>query len=514
MTAPSALLPPSSILDVALRALLGQGRYGVVTGLAEEHGLRREQVYALRDQARLALGSVFGGEDVGPDPYLSLDVFEADIRRTVVALRTVTPASVRDIVAVLPILYGEAGAWSYGKVWNVLHEADQRAAAFLAKVNLSGVQAVALDELFSQGRPVFAGIDLDTQYLFQLEVHEQRTGQEWAASLSTLRDEQKLRPTQVVKDAGSGLAKGVRGCWPSAEEIDDLFHAVRELGKVAWHLEQRAYGAIAKEEEERERMERIMKFEIDQKLRRGAAQRLRRARERSDEAIDRYDSFEKLRREALVLLQLCDRGAGRLRQAHEVEEGLVRIAEEMLALTGKRVRKVARYLRNRAPGLGRYLRRLGQRMEEQTEAAGGPEVRDAAIRLFQATLDVHRGGPQWDRAARKQELRVATRALVDCTEACPVRMRRAVSTVFPLLVDRHRASSAIENLNSVLRPYLVVQKHAEQGFLDLFRFYWNTRKREWGRWKGTSAYQQLTGEKVDDWLSLIGFEPGPGMAAA
>jgi hypothetical protein len=66
------------------------------------------------------------------------------------------------------------------------------------------------------------------------------------------------------------------------------------------------------------------------------------------------------------------------------------------------------------------------------------------------------------------------------------------------LVARHRASGNIENLNSVLRPYLAVQKHAQQGFLNLFRFYWNTRNREWGRHTGTSAHEVLTGEVVPD----------------
>lgn len=78
----------------------------------------------------------------------------------------------------------------------------------------------------------------------------------------------------------------------------------------------------------------------------------------------------------------------------------------------------------------------------------------------------------------------------------------------PELAHRYRASSAIENLNSVLRPYLVVQKHAEQGFLHLFQFHRNTRTRQWGRWKGTSAHELLTGERVEDSLSMLGFPPG------
>jgi hypothetical protein len=38
-----------------------------------------------------------------------------------------------------------------------------------------------------------------------------------------------------------------------------------------------------------------------------------------------------------------------------------------------------------------------------------------------------------------------------------------LALVLPILVARHRASSNIENLNSVLRPYLAVQKHAQPG---------------------------------------------------
>ena len=91
--------------------------------------------------------------------------------------------------------------------------------------------------------------------------------------------------------------------------------------------------------------------------------------------------------------------------------------------------------------------------------------------------------------------------------------RHGASPAVPSLpgVERHRE---IENLNSVLRPCLVVQKHAELGFLNLFQDYWSTRKRQWGRWKGTSAHELLTGEKVADWLSMLGYPPNVEAAAA
>ena len=73
--------------------------------------------------------------------------------------------------------------------------------------------------------------------------------------------------------------------------------------------------------------------------------------------------------------------------------------------------------------------------------------------------------------------------------------------------NRYRASSAIEGFNAALRPYLYVHKGVTQNFLELFRAHYNLRTRRWGRHKGTSAHQCLTGTPVTDWLSLLGFPP-------
>ena len=62
-----------------------------------------------------------------------------------------------------------------------------------------------------------------------------------------------------------------------------------------------------------------------------------------------------------------------------------------------------------------------------------------------------------------------------------------------------------------LRPYLYVHKGATQGFLALFRAWFNLRTRRWGRHKGTSAHECLTGQPVYDWLTLLGY---PALADA
>ncbi|MFH1463957.1 MAG: hypothetical protein ABIO70_06205 [Pseudomonadota bacterium] len=435
---------------------------------------------------------------------------ETDIARTVIALRVVTPASIRDEVAMLPIIYGVG--WSFGKIQAVLVEAGRRAAELSAAPDLSSIECVALDEMFSQGQPVFAGIDLDTQYLFQLEVHETRSGEAWATSLGRLRDRQGLHPGSVVKDAGTGLAKGVGEAFPGIQENDDLFHAKFAMGKVALRLERSAYAAIAYVDALEVR--RAKHVDGPSSLRRSLGQQLAYARKQEAKAIDRFDRFDALRREAERVLELADRGSGRLRTSTEVVEVLERVAEAMKAIGGKHVRGVARYIHNRAKGLGRYLDDLVRRLDEVTEEAGGELVVEATVRAYQASLVHSRRGPRWDKRDREQELGLAAKELIEVTEREPAALWKAISAVFPVLAQRHRASSAIENLNSVLRPYLVVQKSTSQCFLDLFRFYWNTRIREWGPHKGTSAHELLTGERVDDWLTLLGYPPGEAMARA
>ena len=85
-----------------------------------------------------------------------ITVNRALLERAVVALRVIAPNSLRDIEDLFPILYPNVHL-SYGSIQDVTAEAEKRAAAFNAKQSLEGIDAAALDEMFSQGNPVLAG---------------------------------------------------------------------------------------------------------------------------------------------------------------------------------------------------------------------------------------------------------------------------------------------------------------------------------------------------------------------
>ena len=77
--------------------------------------------------------------------------------------------------------------------------------------------------------------------------------------------------------------------------------------------------------------------------------------------------------------------------------------------------------------------------------------------------------------------------------------------IFDELNNIIQASSMIENLNSILRPYLNNSKnHVSQEFLNTFAFYHNHRRYKDGERKGKTPMELLTGKKQEgDWIELL-----------
>ena len=128
------------------------------------------------------------------------------------ALRVLAPNAIRPIEDLVPLLYPGVKV-SYGTIQHMLVEAEARAARLNAQASLGGVEAGALDEMFSQGEPVLAGVDLDSGYLFGLSLSATRDGDAWAQLLREGQC-QGLELSVVVKDAAKGIAAGVSEVFP------------------------------------------------------------------------------------------------------------------------------------------------------------------------------------------------------------------------------------------------------------------------------------------------------------
>ena len=243
----------------------------------------------------------------------------------------------------------------------------------------------------------------------------------------------------------------------------------------------------------------------DKTWRRKAKCALREARRQCTEAIERFDAFEAAMDTLRGALECVDIASGQLHRPEQVEALITQAAGRIDSLGSGECTKLAKYLRNRVPGLVLAQKSVLPRLEALGEQWSMPAVRLGCLCWYLVrALNSH---PR--RRALSRHLLAAYAALQDQLGAQSASLLDAVEAV---LHQRHRASSAIEGFNAALRPYLYVHKGVTQGFLDLFRAWFNLRTRRWGRHKGTSAHQSLTGRRVGDWLTLLGYPPSPTLA--
>ncbi len=489
---------------LASLAVVGKGYYGGISDLAADSEFSRPTLYALAGEAEEVLVHHFDR----PESRLrkvSVLVDEAQLRRTIVGLRCVGPYSIRDIEDVLPIIFPGVRV-SYGKIQKICADAESCAAKFNTRVDLSEITAGALDEMFSQGRPVLAGVDLDTGYLFSLALRDSRSASDWAEVLGAAK-EQGLSLDVVVKDAAKGIAAGVRKVFPEAEQRDDCFHAHYEMGKVRRILERRAYAAIAKEEEATKASERARR--LGHGTARKLAAELGQARSRCSHAIEQFDRFELAVSEAQEAMEYVDLNNTELSDPDRMMEQIKDAGRKMKALDSSKCRKVGTYIVNRAEGLVLYMRELVVKLEALFPLHGETEVRLATMiwrLLLLRELKHHR----WPAERKNDETRLLD-AVHRLQDLAGDHFNNVLVETSALIERRHRASSAIEGFNAALRPYLYVHKGVTAGFLELFRAYYNLRTRRWGRHKGTSAHQLLGSGNSVDWLTELGYPPSDAL---
>ena len=373
--------------------------------------------------------------------------------------------------------------------------------------------------MFSQVEPVLAGVELDSGFLFALELRDSGGGEDWADVLRKGQQQgldlkvvvkkvvvkKVVVKKVVVKDAGLGIAAGVSSVFPQAEQREDCFHALYEIGKVRQRLERRAYALIAAE------YEAALASERDKKTLRGSrssrarkAQELRRARERAAKAVENCDRCESAARAAQEALEFADAQTGELRTPQQMQARLEAAGQQMKSMDHKHCRPVGKYLINRAPGLALHMAQVQSQFVELESIHGAAAVR-AASRAYRNACDIRDGKRPWDKPTQMAQVRSAISAMESHTPASEL----VFASIDIILQNRHRASSAMEGFNegfnAALRPHLYVHKGGTQGFLELFRFYYNRRRRRWGRHKGTSALEVLNGDDAGDWLTELGY---------
>ena len=216
---------------------------------------------------------------------------------------------------------------------------------------------------------------------------------------------------------------------------------------------------------EGEALGRLGKIRACDKVRRRKAKRARSgARRECAEAIERFDAFEAAMDTLRGALECVDLETGELHRPEHVEALIEGVAQRIESLGVGECAKLAKYLRNRAPGLVLAQKSVLPRLEALAEPWSAQAVSLACL-CWYLVRALHKRPARARYRALSRHLLGAYGALQDQLGAASASLLDAVEAV---LHQRHRASSAIEGFNAALRPYLYVHKGVSQGFLNLF----------------------------------------------
>jgi hypothetical protein len=476
---PAKLMTPDARQRLALDALAGVP----VCHLARSHHVSARFVRRQRRIAAAALDQAFSPPPPSQKHALfHLPVTKAWLEQLVLALLLVGHCSIRSAHEILRDVFDVHK--SIGSICALAHTAAAKAAAINDSQDLRRVKVAALDEIFQNGKPVLAVVDVFSTYCCSLSKESQRDGDTWGVHLLELQD-QGFAPEKTIADGGSGLRAGVKAALPGVPCHADNWHALRELGEAARFLENRAYDAVKAADKAAGRLARRP---ADAALR----ERAEAARREQDRAIELADDVALLaywlRRDVLAL------AGPPLSQRRGLFDLVLAHLEERRGRCEHRLGPVCSMLRSHEEDLLGFCEQMDLDVSSlATYARVSPEV----VREMVAVQEMAQtDGRRWRReGALRGRLGERYEALYGQVEV----LRASVV----------RASSVVENVNSRLRNYFFLRKEIGGGYLELLRFFLNHRRflrSEHPERVGKSPAELLTGQEYAHWLEMLGHQ--------
>jgi len=451
-----------------------------VSRLADQHHVSRKFVYQQRAKAQDALRRAFDPQPDAPDVLFHLPVTKAWLRQLALVCVLVGHSSLRGVQETFDCLLDLPA--SFGWVHSVVADAIDAAKSINDAQDLTGVQAIALDEIFQNQKPVLAVVDAHSTFCCLLTQEERRDADTWGVRLLDLQ-EQGLAPRSAIADFGTGLRAGLRAAWPELGEADaDVWHPFRDLGKVVRFLENRAYAAI-------EAHDKLLR------KRQAPAEQVQAARREQDRAIALADDVAKLL--GLLRDEVLSVAGPPLADRRQHFDAIVAELRRLTTLRPSCEHKLGPVCSTLSAGREQLLGFCSRLDGEIAELARYAKVSEAVLREMVCVQEMADGDRRkWQRdALLRGRLGGRYHELSRSVEA----LREGVA----------RASSVVENLNSRLRNYFFLRKEVGGGYLDLLRFFLNHRRfmrSERPERVGKSPAELLSGQGQGHWLELLGYE--------
>lgn len=476
--------------QIAIQVLSPGRPWGLVTRLAERHGISRKTVYDIAAVGKRVLMTEL--EPRGHGPTAAEKAVWVDRNRLVRSTVVLTEVGVsqRDVSLCLEELLDTKLSPSW--VNAELAKLEKAAARINGQWEPRVEETLSGDEIYSNGSPNLLLVGNDSLYIYALTRQPTCDGETWGCVLLGVSNS-----PQFASDGGLGLAAGAKAAEVAVHQLD-WDHLLRPLWGQVTRLEKQAYAALEAVEE------RAAKFgqahtpkRLEQHL--DAWERLS---AEAEEKVARYDAFLLIAQQVDAQFAVLNMESGELRDPQAAAKCLRDLGEQLQEWEGRIYKKLSSNLINWAEGLLRYLPVLKQALSPLVEQWGAPAI-CALSRIWQIEADEKRHLVPWpERQTRQllwQESLDEAALLLE-----PEQLWTAWDALSQTLGRSWRGSMLSECVNSLLRPILDRRKHTDQGCLELFRFLHNVRPFNRGK-RANHSPAQLAGLDVPaDPLALLG----------
>src|SRR5215813_6972003 len=463
-------LDPQTRIHIVMLAWLHQGVYGKMTHIANYYRISRTFLYQLLLAANIQLEVLFS------DKKLLFQKEPQHFEHLLLLLRLEGNCSLLSISAILQALHYHPH--SVGSLSQFFHSAGQRLPSTLLMPSKTVVFYLS-DEIFAIHVPILLTIDAHSTTILKIELASDRSAETWGEHFAALAQHHFVS-LGMASDRGLGLVAGYRAACDMPLWVADYFHEFRDLFDVLHQLERKAYAAIAKEDDA------ARKF-AGAKSETNLAKRLHQydtAHQTCEQAIALYDQLAILLHLLREALYVCS-PHGRLRTVENVRSELMLLFDMIAELDWAALTKTLKPIYSHIDDLVVPFQQV-EAIATALRAVVPHDVLEFLVLAWHHAHCVYQAGAK-QKAYHQRErdfwLACAEGLLGDAFDTLK-------ALVFDQLDSIVRASSLVEMVNSLIRPYLNSCKgQITQETLNLIMFYHNHRRYKSGKRKGQAPIE-------------------------
>jgi len=463
--------------------MLANPVHGLVSQLGRSHQVSRQTLYRWAATGRQALEEALGHQVVPPKQNEALAFL-------VLTLLIETHASYRAIQTCLRTMHGIHV--SLGRIAGIVKEAGHRAQSWLNHQQATTARALALDEQYSsqRGKAYLNVIDVHSGQVWATVPPVEVDGESWTLLLWYLQD-QGINRLSTVSDGGRAIQEAVSQVHGQEQHQRDVWHLFHVAAQVQGRLDR----SVQAEQDRLLTIQRQADALAHGIRRRGRRPKATLAEQEACLSQMSYvaEGVRYLCQELHTLLEVVvplsdglltsERRQGEIVTVLDLLDELVPSAST--ALQGQ-LQMLAKQIRLALPQTLLFARRLDAIQEQASRVLGS----EAVALLAWAWLRRAVLGPTSEHLL--QSIRPAWRAVA--------------SGLLAAWDQAVRASSAVENWHSIVRPHLAVHRTLSAGMLSLLAVWHNHRIAPRGPHEGLSPLQRTDStSSAHHWLAALGY---------